>query len=310
MFGVLNLYKPSGPTSHDMISELRRLTKFKRIGHLGTLDPLAEGLLPVCFGFATRLIEYFPDDKVYLAKARLGQMTTTLDLEGEVLLSDPVLPDISLEALRVEASKWAVTLEYAVPHFSAVHFQGKKLYHYARQGTFFSEEDLPKKSVNLYALEVLDLTPASESPSGFPEMTFRLHCSTGTYVRAVAREFARAFGFCGATLTFLKREKHGLFSWEKALSLEAVALKWQDNQLGLENVSRFLAFPSLTLLSEQRKQSFLNGQKLEILSSDPDLKGNSRVQVLTEDGTLLGIACSHEGKWSPVKVLPLLNLSL
>ena len=132
MFGFLNIYKPEGLTSHDVVAKLRRVTKIKQIGHTGTLDPFAEGVLPVCIGKSTRLIEYLEDDKEYLASVQFGKNTDTYDVEGQITaeFDKKVTRDEVFEALKIFEGE---ILQYP-PAFSAIKVKGKKLYEYARQG--------------------------------------------------------------------------------------------------------------------------------------------------------------------------------
>ena len=132
MFGFLNIYKPEGLTSHDVVAKLRRVTKIKQIGHTGTLDPFAEGVLPVCIGKSTRLIEYLEDDKEYLASVQFGKNTDTYDVEGQITaeFDKKVTRDEVFEALKIFEGE---ILQYP-PAFSAIKIKGKKLYEYARQG--------------------------------------------------------------------------------------------------------------------------------------------------------------------------------
>ena len=130
MFGFLNVYKPKGKTSHDVVAMLRRITKIKQIGHTGTLDPFAEGVLPICIGKATRLIEYLEDDKAYIGTVQFGKSTTTYDLEGEdVNISDK---EITLEEIEKALPQFRGEIKQLPPIYSAIKVNGKKLYEYAR----------------------------------------------------------------------------------------------------------------------------------------------------------------------------------
>ena len=151
MFGFLNLYKPKGKTSHDVVAILRRVTKIKQIGHTGTLDPFAEGVLPICIGKATRLIEYLNDDKAYIGTVQLGESTTTYDLEGETVDISDKTPDI--EEIENELNNFRGDIEQLPPIYSAIKVNGKKLYEYARKG---EEVEIKPRSVNINELKILN----------------------------------------------------------------------------------------------------------------------------------------------------------
>ena len=144
MFGFLNVYKPKGKTSHDVVAILRRVTKIKQIGHTGTLDPFAEGVLPICTGKATRLIEYLKNDKAYVGTVQLGKSTTTYDIEGEgVNISDK---KVTLEEVEAALDSFRGDIEQYPPIYSAIKVNGKKLYEYARKG---EEVKIEPRKVNI-----------------------------------------------------------------------------------------------------------------------------------------------------------------
>ena len=151
MFGFLNVYKPKGMTSHDVVSVLRRVSKIKQIGHTGTLDPFAEGVLPICIGKATRLIEYLNDEKAYIGTIQFGKSTTTYDIEGEgVNFSDK---KITLPQIEENLDYFRGEIEQTPPLYSAIKIKGKKLYEYARKG---EKIEIPKRKVFIEKLEVLN----------------------------------------------------------------------------------------------------------------------------------------------------------
>ena len=151
MFGFLNINKPIAKTSHDVVAVLRRITKIKQIGHTGTLDPFAEGVLPICIGKATRLIEYLEDDKAYIGTIQLGKSTTTYDIEGEgVKFSDK---KVTQEELENALLQFRGKIEQLPPIYSAIKVNGKKLYEYARKG---EEVKIEPRKVNIYKLELVN----------------------------------------------------------------------------------------------------------------------------------------------------------
>ena len=188
LFGFLNVYKPKGMTSHDVVSRMRKITKIKQIGHTGTLDPFAEGVLPVCIGKATRLIEYLADDKEYLATVKFGITTDSYDLDGVVVkTSDKKITERDLLDLLPNFRGEILQMP---PIYSAIKVQGKKLYEYARAGEEVKVE--PRKVF----IEILELRNFNEI-----EQTAEIlvKCSKGTYIRSIAHDLGEGFG-CGAHL--------------------------------------------------------------------------------------------------------------
>jgi len=300
MFSTLNVYKPLGITSHDVISRLRRVFGLKRIGHLGTLDPLAEGVLPVCLGQATRLIEYFPSGKRYTAKVTLGRTTTTLDREGEVLSeTDCTGLDLSGERLNAVFAQFTGTIMQQVPLYSAVHVGGKKLYELARQG---KTADLPTREtvIDFIVLQELDLQDPAH-----PVLTLDVKCGSGTYIRSLARDIGDALG-CGAFLSGLVRTEHGQFNLETAVPLEV--LQQSDNpQQFLQNPLSFLEMPILDLTSEDDAKRLGHGLKIEPSPGEGGvavkLKPNAFYMAVFQ-GQPLGVVQAVSQRLKPIKMFP------
>lgn len=207
--GLLILDKPTGPTSHDAVQRLRRLSGQRRIGHAGTLDPLAEGVLLVCLGRATRFVEYLVGlDKTYETTVRLGQATTTYDAEGTVTLERPV--EVTPGQIEAALDAWRGPIQQRVPLFSAVKRDGQPLYKSARRG---EAVEPPVREVTIHALDVLAFTP--------PLLTLRVVCSSGTYIRSLAHDLGAALG-CGGHVAALRRTAVGRFTIAQAVSLDAL----------------------------------------------------------------------------------------
>lgn len=210
MFGFLNVYKPVGMTSHDVVSKLRKLTNIKQIGHTGTLDPFAEGVLPVCIGKATRLIEFLEDDKEYLATVQFGVSTTTYDREGEVIYTSDkklVSEDIknALKAFEGEISQLP-------PIYSAIKVKGKKLYEYARSG---QEVEIKPRKVTIENIELKSFDEKLQ------QAEILIKCSKGTYIRSIANDLGQKLE-CGAHLIKLVRTQAGRFRIENSVNLEGL----------------------------------------------------------------------------------------
>ena len=213
LFGFLNIYKPVGMTSHDVVSVLRRVTKIKQIGHTGTLDPFAEGVLPICIGKATRLIEYLQDDKEYLATVQFGAATNTFDLDGEkVFTSDK---EVSRDDIKEGLKSFEGEILQFPPIFSAIKVKGKKLYEYARKGE--EVEIQPRKVV----IENIELKNFDEE---LQQAQILLKCSKGTYIRSIANDLGKNLG-CGGYLIKLIRTQAGKFRVENSVQLDGIDVK-------------------------------------------------------------------------------------
>ncbi len=207
-FGFLNVYKPKGLTSHDVVAKLRRVTKVKQIGHTGTLDPFATGVLPVCIGKATRLIEYLEDDKEYLATVQFGKNTDSYDIDGEVTATFD--KRVNQDEVEDVLGNFRGEIMQLPPIYSAVKVNGKKLYEYARKG---EEVEIEPRKVFISKLELLDFDVETQSAK------LLVACSKGTYIRSIAYDVGRMLG-CGGYLTALERTKAGKFKVETAIRLE------------------------------------------------------------------------------------------
>jgi len=217
MDGVLNINKPSGMTSHDVVARLRRLLNEKKVGHTGTLDPDATGVLPVCLGKATRIIQFLPDDeKGYEGTITLGIVTDTLDASGKVLETSDS-SHVKLGDVKSVFNSFVGTIDQVPPMVSAVKVQGKRLYKLARQGKTVIRK--PRK-IHIYEFELLDTGRSMlDNSAAQTELDFRVLCSRGTYVRVLASDIGNALG-CGAHLSRLVRIRSGLFELKDSVPLE------------------------------------------------------------------------------------------
>lgn len=233
LFGFLNIYKPVGMTSHDVVSVLRRVTKIKQIGHTGTLDPFAEGVLPICIGKATRLIEYLQDDKEYLATVQFGAATNTFDLDGEkVFTSDK---KVSRDDIKEGLKSFEGEILQLPPIFSAIKVKGKKLYEYARKGE--EVEIQPRKVV----IENIELKNFDEE---LQQAQILLKCSKGTYIRSIANDLGKILG-CGGYLIKLIRTQAGKFRVENSVQLDGI-----DVESNLINPLDILNLPKIAVDNE------------------------------------------------------------
>ena len=283
MFGFLNIYKPKGKTSHDVVAILRRITKVKQIGHTGTLDPFAEGVLPICIGKATRLIEYLKDDKAYIGTVQLGKSTTTYDLEGEVVEISDKTP--SLEEIETELNNFRGDIEQLPPIFSAIKVKGKKLYEYARKG---EEVEIQPRSVNISELELLNYDKENRT------LELYIKCSKGTYIRSIAHDLGKNLN-CFGHLIKLVRVKAGDFLVENAIKLDELS--------SIEEVEKHLIYP-LEKLDYQTYE--LNEKELELVSHGMQIGGQNLLEegivILTHNSKLVAVAETNENKIKCLKV--------
>ena len=208
---IVLLDKPVDWTSFDVVNKLRGMTKVKKVGHAGTLDPFATGLLLICFASATKQVNQLMElEKEYQGTFELGAETDSHDVTGKIVAQHPV-PDLSREHIELAAKKYRGEILQTPPMFSALKRDGKKLYELARQG---KEVELAARPVKVYAFDILAVS--------LPEIRFRIACSRGTYIRAIARDLGRDLG-CGAFLKTLRRTRVGAYMVADALSIQQFA---------------------------------------------------------------------------------------
>ncbi|MBN4668175.1 tRNA pseudouridine(55) synthase TruB [Pandoraea nosoerga] len=253
--GVLLLDKPLGLSSNDALVRAKRLLQAVKAGHTGTLDPLATGLLPLCFGEATKFSQDLLDaDKTYEAHVRLGETTTTGDAEGEVLQTRPVTVDEA--AIRAILPRFTGPISQVPPMYSALKRDGKPLYEYARAGQTLERE---ARQVTIRSLELVTC-----SLPGAAEFTFRVTCSKGTYVRTLAEDIGEALG-CGAHLRGLRRTAVGPLTLEGAVTLEMLAaLDHAQRVQRLAPVDALLRTLPAVWLDETLTKRFSHGQRLRL----------------------------------------------
>lgn len=207
--GILNIYKPEGLTSHNVVSFVRRTLNMKRVGHTGTLDPMATGVLPVLVGNATKLSELImADEKKYTARVTLGIKTDTEDITGEVLEKNEV--NVTLDDIIETAKQFTGEIDQIPPMYSAIKVDGQKLYKLARQGV---EIERKPRKITIYSIDVCDFDGVN--------FTMDVHCSKGTYIRSLCRDIGDALG-CGATMSALERTMSGVFIKENSYTFEQI----------------------------------------------------------------------------------------
>lgn len=249
MFGFININKPGGMTSHDVVSKLRKISKIKQIGHTGTLDPMATGVLPVAIGKASRLIEFLTEDKGYIAKLQFGKISDTYDIEGAVEnYSDK---KVTQQQVQAGLQKFRGKIEQIPPVYSAVHYKGKRLYELARQGQI--PEDIPSRTVFINVLKLLEFNEEEQTA------LLKIECSKGTYIRSIINDLGMELG-CGAVMTKLKRTKSGLFTIDNAIALDMLTDR-EDVEKYLINPVEVLSYKCYEL-TEFEYQKIIHGQSL------------------------------------------------
>jgi len=298
--GILNINKPRGVTSFSIVKLVRSLTGVKRVGHAGTLDPMADGVLPICLGHATRIVEYLVGaPKVYAATVRLGAATDTYDSEGAVTNAGD-WSAVTREQVEAALLGFTGTIQQVPPAYSALKHEGKPLYQYAREGKSTPRE---ARTVHVYTLELRSFAP--------PLLEFYMEVGRGTYVRSLAHDLGEQLG-CYALLEHLTRVRTGPFDVERALSLEAFqtaveARTWEDL---LQPVDFVLESWYAALLAEEHSNDVRQGRIVELEAASQgflELPSDSKCRAYSDTGDFLAVLkYAGSGLWKPEKVfLPL-----
>lgn len=276
MFGFLNINKPKGMTSHDVVAMLRRALKIKQIGHTGTLDPMATGVLPVAIGKASRLIEYLQENKGYIADVQFGKVSDTFDTESAV--KDYSNKKAAKEQIKEALNNFRGKIEQIPPAHSAVHYKGKRLYELARQGII--PDDIPKRTVFVTKLELVEFDEESQSAK------LEIHCSKGTYIRSIINDLGLTIG-TGAVMSGLVRTKSGLFELENAISPDCITDKAEAEKY-LINPVEVLSYKCYELTEIEYKK-IQHGQSI----ATDDFEDNEYV-CLTFNNELCAISQKQE----------------
>ncbi|WP_312645095.1 tRNA pseudouridine(55) synthase TruB [Hydrogenoanaerobacterium sp.] len=280
MTGILLINKPAGFTSFDVIAKMRGISKIRKIGHAGTLDPMATGVLPLFFEGATKACDIMPNqDKRYRARFRLGLTTDTQDITGKVLSEAPVMATTA--DVQAVLERFAGDIEQLPPMYSAIQVNGQRLYDLAREGKTIERETRP---VTVYELNLLESDDIAHT------YTIDVSCSKGTYIRTICHDIGEALG-CGATLTELCRTEAAGFMLRDCITLEQAQQESQagtlfERLLPIESV--FAALPRVTL-DERRAKLFQNGVRLDLVRNKiPRIDGT--FAVYGGETKFLGIA--------------------
>lgn len=301
--GVLIVAKPAGPTSHDVVALVRRLSGTRRIGHGGTLDPFASGVLPLYLGGATRLVEYhLGDRKRYRATVCFAASSSTDDLDGELTPVDG--PTLSSEAVDVALEAFRGPISQRPPVYSAIQVSGRRAYALAREG---SPQDLPERQVTIHELELVAWN--ADDPAR-PIAILDVACSAGTYIRAIARDLGAALG-SGAYLGALTRTGSGSFGLEDALSLEALRSAATDGPEGLNALllpadAGLEALPSVRLTSAEIRDAQM-GRFVRPEAGLANLPADAPIRLLDEGDRIVGVGLMDGRRIAPSKMLSGVN---
>lgn len=292
MDGFLNFNKPLGFTSHDCVAKVRRLLKMKRVGHGGTLDPAATGVLPIALGRATRLLQYLPSEKAYRGTVRFGLKTTTDDLQGETLVQTPA-SHLTLEQVKACLPQFFGQIQQIPPQYSAIQVGGKRLYDLARAGEVV---EVPVRTVQIQEIQVLDWRPGE-----FPEIDLFIACGSGTYIRSIARDLGDLLQ-TGGTLAALQRTLSSGLTLKDSLDLETLESQLQHQTFQPLSPKVALShLPQLTLPASVAK-AWCQGQRISrsVLES---WEMEQHYCVSDPTGQFLGIGRAQEGEQlAPVMV--------
>lgn len=290
MNGILIVNKSSGMTSHDVVNSVRRLFGTRRVGHTGTLDPIATGVLVLLLGSATRLAQFMAhDDKRYRGTIRMGIETSTYDADGEVVAVKPV--EVGLEAIQAAVAGFRGDIQQIPPMYSALKVHGQKLYSLARQGITIEREP---RAVTIYHSEVLAWQP--------PDLILDVQCSAGTYIRSLAHDVGEALG-CGAHLRALTRTASHGFTLAESHTLDALNALSQEGRLINTLLSPRVALgqaPAVTLTRAQ-VTAVRHGQSIAL----PEVEEAQVLQVVDQQGDLVAVMIpADNGDWRPKVVIP------
>lgn len=282
-FGFLNIYKPAGMTSHDVVYKIRKISGIKQVGHTGTLDPFAEGVLPVCLGKATRLIEYLTDDKEYLATVQFGKSTATYDLEGEVtnISAFKVNENDILTALK----NFEGEIEQLPPIYSAIKVNGKKLYDYARKG---QDVEIKPRKVFIEKIELKSFDYENQSAE------ILIKCSKGTYIRSIAHDIGKITG-AYAYLTKLTRTQAGKFIINDAIKLDEIENNFSTDML--INPLDVIELPQINV-KEEELEKIHNGQFLQNFGE----KNGQPVILIYNNSVICAVGAAEDNKIKLKKV--------
>lgn len=290
--GILNVNKPCGPTSFSIVAAIRHISGEKRVGHAGTLDPAASGVLPVCLGQATRITEYIHIfSKEYIAGITFGATTDTLDARGN-FTSRCDAGDVTLSRIQQALKKFVGNIQQSPPAYSAIKIGGKQSYKLARAGI---NMPLKPRTVTISSIDILSFDS--------PYLKIKVHCSTGTYIRSIAGDLGADLG-CGAYLQDLIRTAYGPYKIEESLTVEEIGAAFAAGESGrlLFPVDHPLLSWQKQVLDDSASSAVLSG--IAVAIDNPDLNTRQLLRCCDLNGKFLAILkfSAESGLWHPEKV--------
>jgi len=289
MNGVIVIDKPAGKTSRKVVDDVRKSLRVRKAGHTGTLDPMATGVLPVCLGEATKLVQFLSTDtKDYKATMLLGVQTDTQDIEGAVIARDN--PDVGHKDIEEVFCRFVGEIEQAPPRYSAIKYRGRSLHRWARQGIAV---DPPQRLIEIYDIKIDEVI--------LPYITFSVSCSKGTYVRSLCSDIGQRLG-CGACLAKLRRTRSGIFSEASAVSLDELDGNTGGNPAGrvIPLIDALPQIPAIHIdhtYARKLKDGYQPVAEALKIYHIPSLARGDMVKFIDEDNNLISIArmlCTSE----------------
>ncbi len=290
MDGIINIYKERGYTSHDVVARLRGILHIKKIGHTGTLDPEAVGVLPCCIGKGTKLVDLIADrSKEYEAVMRLGVTTDTEDMTGNILSTSNV--DVAKENIEEAVSSFVGEIDQIPPMYSALKVNGKKLYELAREGVTIERK--PRR-ITIEGIDIINID--------LPLVTMKIGCSKGTYIRSLCRDIGEKLG-CGAAMESLVRSRVGVFNIEDAIKLDEVEKLVDEGKIEdyIKSVDLMFSDIPKVVINEELNKKADNGNSFY----KNELNVNyEEIRVYKQDGTFIGVYKYVKGErlYKPVKL--------
>ena len=283
--GIISIYKKRGFTSHDVVAKSRGILRERKIGHTGTLDPEAEGVLPICIGAATKAVNYLADaDKCYEAEVILGATTTTEDATGEILVEREV--NVTKEQIKKVVASFVGPYIQTPPMYSAIKVNGVRLYELARQGI---EVERPSREVIIYSCDIIEWIDEKR-------FRIRVKCSKGTYIRTLCTDIGKALE-CGAHMGYLLRTQVGAFTLEESITLEELEAHKEQVESYMQSLEVLFAHYPKAQIKESGKKYLENGNAFSIehvisvqyIDEQSDLKDGTLIRIYNENGRFVAL---------------------
>lgn len=288
MDGIINIYKPEGISSFDVVRSIRKLSGIKKVGHTGTLDPMAKGVLPICLGKSTKIVDYIMKDfKIYKAVLKLGEVSDTYDREGKIIQSSKVDVDEN-EVINV-INSFIGEIDQVPPMYSALKVNGKRLYELARQGI---EIERQSRKINIYDIIIEKIN--------IPYVTFEVKCSKGTYIRSLCYDIGEKLN-CGALMWDLERVATGKFTKENAIRLEDLST---DNlEKNLIPMDKALHMYDKIYFEEDAEKLLVNGVNIKDKTFIAGIKTDIIYRVYLKNEKFIGLGMKNEFGFKIIKLL-------